>query len=235
MLEGIPEMIFFDAGETLIHPLPSFPELFSAVCADHGLNVDSNRIPGITRRLMGNIEERQEQGFTFTNKLEKSRRFWLDFYTGVVRELGYDREDGELPGALYRVFSRPSNYGAYHDVQDTLEELSGRGFRMGLISNFESWLDDLLGDLGIKRFFEVVIISGREGFEKPHPRIFELALERGGVEPQRALHVGDSPISDFGGASKAGMQAVLLDRWDRFPGFEGIRVTDLREIPPLLD
>jgi putative hydrolase of the HAD superfamily len=79
------------------------------------------------------------------------------------------------------------------------------------------------------------VISGQEEYEKPHPRIYELALERGGVDPSRALHVGDSPISDYEGAREAGMRAVLLDRWGRFPTFEGERVTDLRELPELLD
>ena len=62
----------------------------------------------------------------------------------------------------------------------------------------------------------------------------ELALERGGIEPERSLHVGDSPISDYEGPREVGMRAVLLDRWGRFPDFEGERVADLRELPGLL-
>ena len=227
--------MFFDAGETLIHPLPSFPELFSAVCAAFGLEVDLARLPGVTRALMAEVEERQKKGFTFTNDAEKSRRFWLDFYRSMVREMGYAGEDGGLPFALYRTFSQPSNYGDYPDVRETLARLRERGYRLGLISNFEAWLEELLAGLGLDEFLEVTVISGREGFEKPHPRIYELALEKGGVAPQRALHVGDSPLSDYHGAREAGMRAVLLDRWGRFPDFEGARVRDLRELPGLLD
>ena len=135
----------------------------------------------------------------------------------------------------YKAFSEPSNYGAYHDVRETMEELRGRGLRMGLISNFETWLEDLLEDLGLSGFLEVVVISGRESYEKPHPRIYELALERGQVDPGWTVHVGDSPISDYDGAREAGMRAVLLDRWGRFPDFPGERVKDLRELPGLLE
>jgi putative hydrolase of the HAD superfamily len=229
------EIVFFDAGETLIHPMPSFPELFADVCAEHGLEVDFSHLRKATRRLMAGVEDRQRNGYTFSNEQRKSRRFWLDFYGSLVREMGYAQDDGALPQALYQTFSQPANYGAYHDVHETFEELEARGIRMGLISNFETWLRDLLDDLGLSAFLEVVVISGQEDYEKPHPRIYELALERGSVDPSRALHVGDSPVSDYDGAREAGMRAVLLDRWGRFPAFEGERVTDLRELPELLD
>ncbi len=228
------EMIFFDAGETLIHPLPSFIELFTRVCADYKLEVDLSILPKITRSLMAKVEEKQRNGYTFTNDAEVSHRFWIDFYGAIVREMGYRENDGDLPHVLYRTFSEPSNYGAYEDVLDSLQELHRRGFRLGLISNFETWLEDLLHGLGLKKFFEVTVISGREEFEKPHPRIFEIALKRGDIPPERALHVGDSPISDFGGANQAGIKAVLLDRWGRFPDFEGSKITDLRELPDFL-
>jgi len=228
------DFVFFDAGETLIHPLPSFPELFLSVCAEHGLEADLDLLRISTRKLMAGVEDRQRHGYTFSNEATKSRRFWLDFYGSLVRELGYPHDDGFLPQALYHTFSDPSNYGEYHDVRETLEELRGRGLRMGLISNFEVWLEDLLEDLGLIEFLEVRVISGREEYEKPHPRIYELALERSGADPERSLHVGDSPISDYDGAREAGIRAVLLDRWGRFPDFAGERVQDLRELPELL-
>ena len=229
------EFIFFDAGETLIHPLPSFPELFMTVCAEHGLEVDFEILRTATRKLMAGVEDRQRQGYTFSNEARKSRRFWLDFYGSLVSEMGYGQEDGILPLALYQTFSMPSNYGAYQDVTETLQELRGRGLRIGLISNFEPWLEDLLADLGISDFFEVMVISGREAYEKPHPRIYGLALERGGIDAGQTIHVGDSPISDYDGAREVGMRAVLLDRWGRFPDFQGELVKDLRELPGLLE
>ncbi|MEW6553078.1 MAG: HAD-IA family hydrolase [Actinomycetota bacterium] len=229
------DFVFFDAGETLVHPMPSFPELFMQVCSEHGLEVDLDILRTATRSLMAGVEERQRQGYTFSNESSKSRRFWLDFYGGLVREMGYEQGDGALPLALYDTFSLPANYGAYHDALETLRELRRRGLRMGLISNFEPWLEDLLDDLGLLEYLEVLVISGKEDYEKPHPRIYELALERGGVPPRRALHVGDSPISDYDGAREAGMRAVLLDRWGRFPDFPGESVRDLRELPGLLD
>ena len=227
------DIIFFDAGETLVHPMPSFPELFSSCCADFGLEVDLALLSDTGRSLMDEVEEKQRQGYTFTNDGEASRRFWLDFYHHLVKAMGYGDGD-DLPRRLYEIFSRRENYGPYDDAMTTLAELRDRGIRLGLISNFEAWLEDLLDDLGLGEYLEVMVISGNEDFEKPHPAIYALALERAGLEAHRALHVGDSPVSDFSGAVGAGMQAVLLDRWGRFPDFQGERIGALAEISSLL-
>lgn len=234
MKEGRMRVVFFDAGETLVHPVPSFPGLFTQICESYGLQVDLQVVSRTTRRLMAEVEERQRKGFTFTNHPEKSRRFWLSFYDRLVRELGYRGDDG-LALALYQTFSRPEHYDAYPDARETLAGLRERGFRLGLISNFEPWLEDLLERLGLADFFTTMVISGNEEFEKPHPRLFRLALERMGADPEHSLHVGDSPVSDYAGAREVGIRALLLDRWGRHPGFEGECITDLRELLSLLD
>ncbi len=229
-----PSAVFFDAGETLVHPIPSFPQLFTEVCKVHGLEADIAEVSLTTRKLMAEVEERQREGYTFTNHPQRSRRFWLSFYGRLVNELGYRGDDG-LARSLYETFSRPENYEAYPDAVEALEELARKGYRLGIISNFEPWLEDLLRRLGLAGYFEVMVISGNEEYEKPHPRIFQLALQRMGVSPETSLHVGDSPVSDFAGARDAGLRAVLLDRWGRFPDFRGERVRDLREIISLLE
>ena len=225
--------VFLDAGETIVHPSPSFPELFREACASHGLEVDMARVSVVTRALMAEVEERQREGFAFSDHPEKSRRFWLDFYSRLVGELGYRGDDG-LAWDLYCLFSDPGRYEAYPDAREAILGLKERGYRLGLISNFEPWLEDLLQRLGLADHFSVLVISGKVGVEKPHPRLFEIAMERLGVSPGECLHVGDSPNSDYLGARAVGMDAVLLDRWGRHPSFPGRRISDLRELLALL-
>jgi len=50
-----------------------------------------------------------------------------------------------------------------------------------------------------------VVTSAQAGAPKPDPAVFTLALELLGVQPSRALHVGDSDADEAGG-SAAGMQ-----------------------------
>ena len=78
------------------------------------------------------------------------------------------------------------------------------------------------------------MISGVEGLEKPDPRIFQLAMERAGVEPGRSVYVGDNPEFDVDPALAVGMFPVLIDRRDRFPDAPGVRIASLEELPDVL-
>lgn len=227
------EVVFFDAGETLIHPHPSFVDLFVATCARGGVEVDRFRIPQVTRSLLREIEERQREGFTFTTSPQESRDFWIKFYADLLRELGGDG-DFNMAIELYRTFSYPGNYTAYPDAREILPSLRGRGLQLGLISNFEEWLECLLEELGLLPYLDLVYISGKVGVEKPHPGIFQAALEGAGVEPERAMHVGDSLLSDVEGARSVGITPVIIDRFHRYPDVDCYRITDLRQLENIL-
>jgi putative hydrolase of the HAD superfamily len=93
-----------------------------------------------------------------------------------------------------------------------LDSLRARGLKTGLVSNaFDpGWL--LHNDLERMRLAErldVAVFSSEVGTRKPHPAIFEAALERLGIEPGRALFVGDRRFEDIRGAKEAGMTTVL--------------------------
>ena len=107
-----------------------------------------------------------------------------------------------------------------------------RRFRLGLVSNFDhpAHLKDLLSRHRLTAYFEVVVISGDVGVNKPDRRIFELALEGMGGTASCAAYVGDSIRDDVGGARAAGCLPILIDPSDRHPDFEGLRVRSLLEI-----
>src|SRR5439155_11925021 len=75
--------------------------------------------------------------------------------------------------------------------------------------------------------------SATHGKTKPHPAIFQAALDELGVSAEEAVMVGDSPEDDVEGARAIGMRAFLVDRDDRFPEV-GDRLPDLRALPGAL-
>jgi HAD superfamily hydrolase (TIGR01549 family) len=227
------DIVFLDAGETIVHPHPSFAELFAETCGRDGYPVSSGDVRGVQERLAPHLLDIAEgsgvQNPTFSP--EASFAFWTHLYARFCEDLGID--DVAMPEKLYRVFSSSESYRLFNDVVPALEALGAGGFRLGLISNFEGWLEKMLVELEVGDHFEVSVISGMEGVEKPDPAIYELALERAGVSPDRALHVGDAPKLDVEPATSVGMRAVLLDRSGRYPDFEGLRIKSLEELPPL--
>jgi putative hydrolase of the HAD superfamily len=136
---------------------------------------------------------------------------------------------------LYAAFTDRTNYASFDDVRAALTALRDAGVRLGVISNYEAWLEDLLRDLELTSLLSVRVVSGVEGVEKPDPAIFNLALERIGLPAGDVVYVGDVPDFDIEPAAAVGMFPVLIDRRGRHPDFAGPRVRDLRELPALLE
>ena len=228
------DVVFFDAGETILHPHPSFPELFSRVSAEHGIEIPVERVRDVQERLAPHLVDLGEATGVDNPSLsaDASRRFWTYLYRRLLAELGIT--DEELVGKLYSTFSHMSSYKLFDDALPAIEDLAQRGYRLGLISNFERWLEEMLVELEVGQHFEVSVISGIVGTEKPDERIYRIALDKAGVDAGRCVHVGDSPGLDVAPAAAVGMNAVLLDRRDRYPQVDAPRIRSLQELPALV-
>ena len=101
---------------------------------------------------------------------------------------------------------------AHPQTADALRALRSAGFKIGLISNTvapPSGIEDHLAQEGLLEYFSVRVYSCVERVPKPNPRIFNAALDRLGVDANRALYVGDKPHIDVIGAHRVGMYAAL--------------------------
>ena len=225
--------VFFDAGETLVHPHPSFPDLLSEILIREGFDVSPERARSRAHVVYERFRSAAQANELWTTSPERSRRFWHEVYAIFFRELGVPNANG-LIDLVYGEFTDLANYRLFDDVPDVLERLRDAGLVLGVISNFEEWLERLLEQLGVRAFFDVRVISGVEGIEKPDPRIFELAMTRAGVAPDRSVYVGDNPEFDVGPALAAGMSPVLIDRRGRFEREPGRRITELGQLPGVL-
>jgi HAD superfamily hydrolase (TIGR01493 family) len=125
-----------------------------------------------------------------------------------------------------------------------LADLSGLA-RLALCSNFSHSETALrvLGDTGLRRHLEVIVVSDARGFRKPRPEIFLQVLDGLGVCPEEALHVGDNLSADVGGAAAVGIRTAWLTRRvsdpdGRLRAYDGpapdYSLADLAELEPLL-
>ena len=205
------DVVLFDAGETLVHPFPSFGGLLAALLRERGHVLDAADFESVA--LEAAIEaglRAREQGIEWTTSSQASRAHWTALYRALLARYAID--DADAPDALYDQFAQPVHYRLFPDALPALRELAAAGYVLGLVSNWEAWLPELLDLLDVTKLFGSVVVSGVEGVEKPSPAIFELALERLGVAAERAVYVGDSVAHDVEPALAVGMSAVLLDR-----------------------
>jgi putative hydrolase of the HAD superfamily len=228
-------MVFFDAGGTLLDPYPSFPELFASTCRTAGYEVSTEQVAEVQERLAPHLTELvTEANLPHAPSLspEASRAFWTFTYRRFLAELGI--EDESMTNRLYETFSTFESYRLYDDVKPTLDAIEGAGYRIGLISNFDSWLEKMLIEMEVGHVFDPSIISGLVGVEKPDPAIYRVAIERAGLAPERCVHVGDSPTMDMGPAEEVGITPILLDRTGRYPEPRYARIERLTELLPVI-
>lgn len=103
----------------------------------------------------------------------------------------------------------------FEDAVPTLEWLRARGVRLAAVTNRShggaAFLEELRRE-GLLDYFEAVVSSDQVGYRKPHPAIFERALEALGLPAEECAHVGDRLAVDVTGARRVGMFAIWMRR-----------------------
>ena len=103
----------------------------------------------------------------------------------------------------------------YPEVMSVLNSLRSMGVRMGVVSNTTNprfMKENEMQAAGLKPYFEFAIYSSDTPYRKPHPSIFELAIESLGMKPEEILFVGDNLSLDVVGAKSVGMKSAWVNR-----------------------
>ena len=229
--------VFLDIGDTIMRPNPSWEHVYAMAFEEFGLRVEIDDLDRALREAYRHGGWGLEAGFEPSE--ETSFRRTVDIDAAAIAALGLD----PMPEAFYRrlaeLFLVTSHWHVFPDAYPALAALKERGLIVGAVSNWVWNLPELLHTLDIVGHFDFIAASARIGYEKPHRRIFEWALERGGVTPGAVIHVGDHIGADVEGARAMGISAVLIDRFERHADTElpaGVpRITSLQQLIPIVD
>lgn len=126
--------------------------------------------------------------------------------------VGYSVEQSrQLAHAAFDVFIRARHQvELFEHAQTMLEQLRRDGYVIGALSNGNADVSQTL----IGRLFDFQYNADGVGSAKPHPGMFEKALEHTGLRPEQVVHVGDHPVNDVRAAREVGMWTV----WVNLPG-----------------
>ncbi len=190
---------------------PSWRDVYASVFEGHGIDASTDEFEAAFRSAW--VEWAHEGPFEATEEASFRRLVELDQL--VFDRLGYP----DLPESFFRdvdqAFRQKSAFTVFPDVIPALDAMQAAGLRLGVVSNWGWAAPELLQTLELARHFEVMSISARVGYQKPHRAIFEHALELLEVGPESAIHVGDDPEADVMGARRVGIEPVLIDRHGR--------------------
>ena len=229
------DTIFFDAGNTFLSM--DFDRV-AEVAADLGFDCSGLHLERAEAAARPAISAALAEGRS-TEGGSAFRLYLEEILSRLPPSCRYGVELGSVASSLAdRLFSPGRNDLLWSrrlpGRRDALERIRSLGYRMGVVSNSDGTMQRTVSRIGFAHLFDGLVDSSVVGFEKPDPRIFEVALRTIGADPARTVHVGDLYSADVVGARAARVHAVLLDPWDDWPEVDCPKVADLAELAALL-
>ena len=217
--------VLFDVDFTLCRPGPALsPHRYVCIAARHGAVLDASRYDDAREAAVLSLKRHPE--------LLHDDSIWHAFTEQIFVGMGGPAEIAdECATEIEEGWGMSENFELFEDVFPVLEELRHAELRIAVVSN---GIRDLTEFVAHHRLdVDAIVDSRTHGRVKPHPTIFQRALDLVGVTAGSAVMVGDSLEEDVEGARALGMRAILVDRADRHPDVAG-RLTDLYGLPAAL-
>lgn len=222
--------IFFDIGDTLVFDDPPLRDRFQTAMQQSGLRYPDSLFADAFRVGERHAIVRYLDGLPFDTPevlRECADRIVSALALPPLTEADWASLAQAFASVSYTRFLHPH-------ALDLIETLRGRGFRIGIISDWEETLPDLLAELALAPHLDALAVSALVGVTKPHVRLFQDALRQLSIDPAQTLHVGDWYELDVVGARAAGMSALLFDHQQRAPAADCPRVETFAQLTDFL-
>ncbi len=229
------DLVFFDLDDTLYSTTEfSRRARINAVqkMIDHGLQIS----------LDEGVAELSEVVAEFSSN-------YPEHFARLLDRLGPEMYKGHNPAVVIAAgvvgyhTTKVTDMEVLPDVRPLLERLQQSSIRLGVISaGLQVKQAEKLIRLDVLKYFcpTAIFFSDQVGVSKPNPKIFSKACEAVGVEPTRAMYVGDRPGHDVAPASTIGMKTVhytgARGKYHRHPApvQADHQLSDMRDLAPIL-
>jgi HAD superfamily hydrolase (TIGR01509 family) len=188
------DAVTLDAHGTLVELADPLPELDRSL-REAGIERSGQEIAGAFAAEVEYYREHAHEGCDAVT-LAQLRLDCTGVFLGTL-------EAGLAPEQFVDAFIGSIRFEALPGTRRSLRALRRRGLALAVVSNWDIGLRAHLDGAGLGGL--AVVTSAEAGASKPAPAVFQLAIERLGVRPDRTLHVGDSE-ADEEGARAAGIR-----------------------------
>jgi putative hydrolase of the HAD superfamily len=210
-----PKVVFLDAVGTLFGIRGSVGEVYSKIAVNFGVNVSHDRL---NSAFFQSFKAAPPLAFSLAQS-EQVPELEFNWWQAIARStfaksevLDQFADFSAFFAELYDYFATAEPWYVYDDVLPALIRWQEAGIQLGIISNFDSRIHQVLEVLELRKFFGTITISSLAGVAKPNPEIFAIALKKHDCLPQEAWHIGDSLAEDYQGAKTAGIRPFLIQR-----------------------
>jgi putative hydrolase of the HAD superfamily len=210
-------IVLFDAVGTLIHPHPGPVETYFQFARRFGSKLDqstiTHRFRDERRRFFGGADSDgpvRPGALPSTDEIEKE--LWRRLVETIISDV---RPIEPLFESLWNHFSKAENWKVFSDVAPCLNTLRGQKVRIGIASNFDSRVREVVASLNLLRPSEPLFYSADVGYRKPDPEFYRQIESRLDFSPTKILMVGDDWKNDCDAPTQFGWHALWLDRENR--------------------
>ena len=227
--------VFFDFYYTLcVWGLP-LEDSLQKIADRYKFEIDWDHFDDVVITLFSDASDTDPSNHSLLGTLDRI----VESYSDFMKSLGVKEQAEQMAWELLQ--ARHSLFAAnvarlYDDVVPTLQRLKDDGYKLAIVSNWDTPLDPLAERLGIADYFDIIVASHdlRVRSAKPDPRIFKYTLKAVGVSADKAVHVGDTYEADIVGARDVGIRPILIDRVGSQQGKWHETIRSLAELPKLL-
>lgn len=218
-----PKAVLFDIGSTLWSS-PAEDEGALAYCYGRGrdallrVTADVPEMEALIQAVEGYFAEWEDRWKADSSLVLQEPT--TAFVARALASLGIEAADGALAEftdailetSIYTAKVEPPEPG----MKEALEALCDRGLQMACVSNAfmgADVLDRILEERGLRPYCLFTVSSCELGYRKPHPRIYQEALDRLGLPGDEVVFVGDRVDADVEGPAALGMRTVLTHQY----------------------
>ena len=217
--------VIFDCAGTLLHLNPSPERIFQDSARELGVALELGEIVRAYESVNFSLQIKSSKATTRTER----EAFYASFNGALCMALGIHRSFDRLHPLLLSRFVERRAWVAFEDAAATLAAL-GKHRAVHALANWDRNLSLVLERAGLRSLVGDAAASEELGAEKPARACFDAFLSRNALDPADAVYVGNEYIADVVGARQAGLTPILVDRDNRLPHADCLRVRSLLEL-----
>jgi len=215
--------VLFDAAGTLMDLRETVGETYARYALRHEVVVSPARLQDAFERFFGIADPAPKLESTLAAAARAEQAWWRGVVRGTFRAADGTASFRDFEAfftELYAYYGTGKAWALRPEVAEGMATLRESGIRIGLVSNFDHRLPQILEDLEILKLLDTVVLPSNSGVRKPEAGAFHTALVRLEVAPDEAIYVGDDPRVDLDAARACGLRAVdvaQIGSWTELP------------------
>jgi putative hydrolase of the HAD superfamily len=217
----------FDCAGTLLRLDPASEEIFRDAASELDLDIDLREIARAYEIVTHAMPIKSSELKTQAKKVA----FYAEFNRSLCWVLGIDRSFDRLHPLLLSRFAARRHWVAFDDAVPALNAIR-KHTAVHALANWDQHLDRVLERAGLRHLIGDAASSEQLGAEKPARACFEAFLERNALQPAEVVYIGNEYVADVVGARAAGLTPILVDRTNRLPYADCLRVQSLLDLTP---